>query len=305
MVNFQSLWNKRTELSTLAEDTKCDIIIGTETWLTPDIKNSELNLDDFDIHRRDRPTRGGGVLIAVRKNLCGELIPTSSDVESIFCKIRRKGKKPLIVGSVYRAPNLDFDSSKRMVSEIYYLADKNKSALFWLGGDFNLPDVNWADLDIIGNQNSKSTNSLFTEMAQDLGLTQIVDVPTRGTSTLDLLFTNNPGFVKDCSLLPGLGDHEIVSVKSSLHPFRKKPTKRKIYLWNKVDEAEIQKAAHDLRLRFLSLFSATSNVNDMWNFLKTEFLKIIDEHVPTKETSTKSHQPWITTETKKIDSEKE
>ena len=60
IINFQSLWNKRTELSTLAKDTGCDIIIGTETWLTPEIKNSELNLDDFDIHRKDRPNRGGG-----------------------------------------------------------------------------------------------------------------------------------------------------------------------------------------------------------------------------------------------------
>jgi hypothetical protein len=71
-INFQSLWNKRVELSNYASDTKSDIIVGTETWLKEDIKNSELLLDDYDIFRRDRPgkckandkegrdSRGGG-----------------------------------------------------------------------------------------------------------------------------------------------------------------------------------------------------------------------------------------------------
>ena len=259
-----------------------------------------MNLDDFDIYRKDRPNRGGGVLIAVKRNLCGEPIPSSGDAESVFCKIKMKGKKPLIVGSVYRPPNLDYESSKRVVNDFYDLADRNKGATFWLGGDFNLPDIDWAELEIFGNQNSKNINSLFIEMAQDLGLNQVIDFPTRGTATLDLLFTNNPGFVKECSPLSGLGDHEIVSIKSSLHPFRKKPTKRKIYLWNKVDEAKLQNAAHVLKFKFLSLFSATSDVNDMWNFLKIEFTKIIEEYVPSKLTSSKCHQPWITTETKRL-----
>ena len=38
----------------------------------------------------------------------------------------------------------------------YDLADRNKGATFWLGGDFNLPDIDWADLEIVGNQNLKN-----------------------------------------------------------------------------------------------------------------------------------------------------
>ena len=58
--NFQSLWHKRVELCNLALETKSDIIVGTETWLTGDVKNSELLLDDYDVYRRDRASRGGG-----------------------------------------------------------------------------------------------------------------------------------------------------------------------------------------------------------------------------------------------------
>ena len=300
VINFQSLWKKRVELSNLACDTGSDIIIGTETWLTPEHKNSELMLDDYDIFRRDRPTKGGGVLIAVKKNLCCEELSSSKDSEIIFCKIKIKGKKPLIVGSAYRPPNLDFENSKKLVDEIYKVNDKNKNAVFWLGGDFNLPDINWKTHEINSNQYLKSINSLFIEMAQDLGLSQIVDVPTRGTSFLDLLFTNNPGFVKKCSLIAGLGDHEIARIHSTLNPFRKKPTKRTIHLWNKVDEAKIQKETHEFRLKFLDLFTPDSSVTDMWDFIKNGFEKIIEDNVPSKSTSTKAHQPWINTETKRL-----
>ena len=126
VINFQSLWNKKVELSNLASDARSDIIIGTETWLvSPEEdeknghKNSELLLEDYDIFRRDRPTRGGGVLIAVKKELCCEEISSSKDTESIFCKIKLKNSQSLIIGSVYRAPDLDLELSSKLSAEIY------------------------------------------------------------------------------------------------------------------------------------------------------------------------------------------
>ena len=71
----------------MAHDTKSDIVIGTETWLTKNTKNNELLLNDYDIFRRDRPNTGGGVLIAVKRDLSCELISTSKASGSIFCKI--------------------------------------------------------------------------------------------------------------------------------------------------------------------------------------------------------------------------
>ena len=225
---------------------------------------------------------------------------TNGDSESIFCKLKIIGKRPLVIGSIYRPPDYDFDQSSNLVISIYNIIHKNKNAVFWLGGDFNLPDINWKDQDIIGNQYLKNINSLFLEMAQDLGLSQIVNIPTRGHSLLDLLFTNIPDFVKNCSLSAGLGDHDIVELKSKFQPIRKKPTKRRIHLWNRVDETKIQKDTHDFRLKFLTLFSVSDNVQDMWDFVKSNIDKIIEDNVESKLTSSKTHQPWITTETKRM-----
>ena len=137
-----------------------------------------------------------------------------------------------------------------------------------IGGDFNLPDVNWKSHEIQGNQYLKEINSLFLEMSQDLGLSQIVDIPTRGTSILDLFFTNNPDFVKNFDIIDGLGDHNIVHVKTALQPFRKKPVKRTIQLWTKVDDVKIKKETQDLRQTFLERFSPLDNPIVIWNFLK-------------------------------------
>ena len=246
VINFQSLWNKRVELSNLADDTKSDIIIGTETWLIPEgspngHKDSELLLDGYEISRRDRPTTGGGVLIAIKSELCREELYRSKDSETIFCKINLKGRRPLIIGSVYRPPDYDFENSKKVAAEIYKIVHENKDAVFWIGGDFNVPDINWENQDIPTHQYSLEINSLFLEMAQDLGLSQVIDTPTRGTSFLDLLFSNRPDLVKNCKLLAGLGDHEAVRVQLALQVIRKKPTKRRIQLWNRVDETKLKK----------------------------------------------------------------
>ena len=83
LINFQSLFNKRAEFSNLLAETKCDVVIGTETWLSSDHRNSELLLDNYDLFRKDRASRGGGVLIAVKKDLCAVEIPSSCNIYAI------------------------------------------------------------------------------------------------------------------------------------------------------------------------------------------------------------------------------
>ena len=300
IINFQSLWKKRVELANTVSESKADIIIGTETWLSPETKNSELLLDEYDIFRRDRPSRGGGVMIAVRKSLGCEQISQSKDSETIFCKIKLKNRKPLIIGSIYRPPNYDFLASQKIIEEIFSLSRRFKGAVFWLGGDFNIPDINWKNQDIVGNQYDKEINTSFLEMSHDLGFSQIVDVPTRGTSFLDLLFTNHPDLMKNCSLLSGLGDHEVVQIQTSLQAHRKKPTKRLIQLWKKANIENLRKETRDLKVKFLDRFTHSDSVFDIWNFVKEGFHKIIEKNVPTKISSSKFHQPWINSETKRL-----
>ncbi|VDP94823.1 unnamed protein product [Echinostoma caproni] len=64
------------------------IIVVTETWLTTDILDSELRLPGMTVLRRDRPTRGGGVLLYFSRKLQFEAIDyTSASPDSLWCKV--------------------------------------------------------------------------------------------------------------------------------------------------------------------------------------------------------------------------
>ena len=60
--------------------------------------------------------------------------------------------------------------------------------MFCIGGDFNLPDIDWINSEVAGNQYPLFINNLFLDMSHGLCFNQIVDKPTRGNSILDLLF---------------------------------------------------------------------------------------------------------------------
>ena len=130
-------------------------------------------------------------------------------------------------------------------------------------------------------------------------LEQMVNFPTRGTNILDLLAPNTPSLVNRCQTLPGLGDHDIVFIDSDITARRRKPTQRKIYLWKKANLKELRTAALYFQKEFVDKYSDTDSIQQMWTDIKTNIIKMIDIHVPTKMSTKRFNQPWITTEVKR------
>ena len=46
---------------------------------------------------------------------------------------------------------------------------KHKNALFWIGGDFNLPDINWENESVVGNQYPLELNICYLDTMHELG----------------------------------------------------------------------------------------------------------------------------------------
>ena len=85
VMNFQSIKSKKAELHTIIDSAKPDIILGNESWLTPDIKNSEIYPDSFDAFQKDR---AGGVFIAFKRDLlCTETPELDTNCERVWCKM--------------------------------------------------------------------------------------------------------------------------------------------------------------------------------------------------------------------------
>ena len=143
-LNFRSVKNKVPELDILLESTSLDIIIGTETWTNNTMHPSEFYSDKNTIYRRDRGTDDhGGVVIATMNNLTTTEINKSKIVELISVKIDLPNKKTLIVSSFYRPPKTDEVYIQNYIKEISELKTRHDKAIFCIGGDFNLPDIDW------------------------------------------------------------------------------------------------------------------------------------------------------------------
>ena len=65
-VNCRSIYNKVLEFWNLVETYNPDIIIGTESWLREDIRDTEIFRAEFTTFRRDRHARVGVCLFVLK-----------------------------------------------------------------------------------------------------------------------------------------------------------------------------------------------------------------------------------------------
>ena len=122
-----SLINVYIEFAHHLYDFDVDIVLGTETWLTEEIKYSELCLYNYEIFRKDRISRGGGVFIAVKKCLCSDIIESCNDVESMFVKVKVQGRKSVILYQFTgRQTHLLIFAPKLLIKSMNRIYNKNK-----------------------------------------------------------------------------------------------------------------------------------------------------------------------------------
>ena len=243
VVNFQSIKNKKEELCNLLDSANPNILIGTETWLRNDINSFEIFPECYNVYRKDRWDSYGGVLVAVKTDYISELIDTENDTESIYIKISLYNNKSLIVGSIYRPPNSDINYVEKIKSTVDNVLRKNRTSVVWLGGD-------------------------------------IVTFPTRKEHTLDVFLTNRPSLVNRCEPLPDIGDHDIVYIDSDITAKINKLVKRKIFIWKKANTTEQAEKARNININFFEKFDPDSSITEMWEFINSNLLHILEETVP-------------------------
>ena len=121
----------------------------------------------------------------------------------------------------------------------------------------------------------------------------MVTSPTRENNILDLVFTNASFLVQNASILPGLSDHDTVSVEILISPVRIKQHSRKIFLH--------KKGKFDLINKYLTeYYSSISNdmlemlsVNNLWINLKHVLSSTTVKHIPTEINSPHTNIPWL------------
>ena len=97
LINFQNL----------VFSEQADIVWVTETWLRDDIENSEIlschGVTSYTIYRKDRKTRDGGVLRALKSRSFSsscEIVP-DSDLELIALELASTCNQKYLAGMLY------------------------------------------------------------------------------------------------------------------------------------------------------------------------------------------------------------
>ena len=312
--NSNSIKNRKAELEYLVKTTQPDIILSCESKLDNSVKSSEFVPNNYiaDI-RRDRTYFGGGVVIIHKADLViqeTEIVVPKPDQsnypgdfhdEIVWAKLTIKNSCPVYIASYYRSSsNYNADSLSLLNESLEYLNTnviKNSRATIIIGGDFNVPDVDWEkDLPRPSNTYMKPLVLNLLDTLSSNGLTQLQYQPTWNTSVSDLFCTSRPDLIKSVDLIPGFSDHSFVIVDTLLKPVVIKRPRRKIVKWKKAEWKTIKEKTKE----FVSAaIQSTKTVDPLYvSFL--DHYTSMETHAPVSFFKRNTDLPWLSPSLKRL-----
>lgn len=289
--NIRSIIPKRDTICSFLEDNNSDILVLTETWLYPAITNNEVlaGSERYNIYRKDRvDRRGGGVLLGVKNTISSYVLNLDSPIEIIWIMCVTKHAK-ILVGNCYRPPDYNNTFVRDLRHSIKNAKDLCPTGVVYLFGDFNLPLIDWTNF-----SSPCCLSTEFINLVLDFNLSQVIDQPTRGLNTLDLLLTNAPDSVRTVSCLRGFSDHNLIEVTLDLPVPFAGISKKKIRDYSK---AEFDKISAQLEEFFSNvLFPSFYNrsVNENWVLFRDKMSSLINQYIPVITVSNDLSNPWFT-----------
>jgi ribonuclease P/MRP protein subunit RPP40 len=206
LLNARSLYSNLQDFRFLLAEDLYDLIFVTESWLTDVIPDNLLTLNsNYNIIRRDRGSKGGGLLVAVRNYLPIVVEPRHSDAELLIIDLLRENVRFL----------LGYLPNKYNRAEVCNICDGirahfSANSTNIIVGDFNMSFIDWKS-----HSATHPNGFLFLDAVSELGFTQLVEVPTRGQNILDLILADDDRVPYGITVIGNLGlsDHHMVAFK--------------------------------------------------------------------------------------------
>lgn len=255
-----------------------------------DISNFEVFPPCYNVIRRDRETRGGGVAILVKIPLKYEVVPGIIDHESVWCRLFLDDVI-LLIGGIYRPPTANITFLEKI--DDYLLRVVNSRTKLVLIGDFNLPHVDWINKNV--GTVDRENGEYMLEIMHKHGMTQIVSEPTRirgRHSVLDLCFLSDNFLKADVTVSEGISDHKLVAVSiwvENMH-LGKSPVKR-IFDFTRADDTAIL----DCLELALDRMPREGHVETMWTYFRDTVEHCLT-HFVSKRVKKNRPNPWVTRE---------
>ena len=163
----------------------------------------------------------------MRGNIVASERPSQADCEIVWTKITHE-RGAITFGVFSRQPTSTDEIMDQLSISMNNLRELNglDGKHVVLGGDFNLPDIDWSDGSIKPYpQYARCISEKMLDIVDDYNLTQMVHEPTRMEHTLDLVFTTHPDLIENTYVVPGMSDHSAVicNINFKLTPPKKNP----------------------------------------------------------------------------------
>jgi hypothetical protein len=264
----------------------------TETKLDSSISSSEfIDLNSYNVYRKDRTVFGGGVLLAV-KNCYAPYFEIFHEDTDILCAKLLNPTHPTYVVVYYRRPNLTgFELLKTLMKKI-----KHSDAPLIILGDFNIPGIDWTSNTIKDDSRTTAIGTSFLHFLSKHNLTQHVKGSTHlKGNTLDLVLTRhyNP---PEIDIIPGISDHQALSFSLSLFIGQKISNKRKemkrLLDLKNADTQAVQQCLQELGVEIQRRVDDAATVDCVWGHFKNSIQQLIAINIPQK-TITRQPKPWI------------
>ena len=98
--------------------------------------------------------------------------------------------------------------------------------------------------------------------------------------------------MKATTTIPGISDHEIIVVDSDVKPPFVKKKSRKVYKYKKADWDKIRAETAAFAEEFIRDLDEHS-VEENWLQIKDHLKRMMNEHIPSKFTTTRFDLPWV------------
>ena len=186
----------------------------TETHLSSDHFDAEVQINNYEIYRADRKDkRQGGVAIYIHNSITANTVEKYSDgnCEAVMIYIK---KANLNISAIYRPPNAPEKSFKECINKVKAFTENYPGSEHTMLGDFNFRYIDWKSETIStdGIPASETAQAkYFIDYTNNNLLMQMVQEETRQQSIIDLILTTNEDMIHNIvTEKTKMSDHNIV-----------------------------------------------------------------------------------------------
>jgi exonuclease III len=298
--NVDSLSNKLSELSFITVNYSPDVIALSEVLPKNSrfrLTEAELQLENYDLFTNFAlPSAHRGVALYIRNTMKPHYSSFKPNgAESVWCEINLVDRDKLLLGCVYRSPNINAQNDEEINDTLKDAAAFSSHVLIM--GDFNHPELDWLNTTSPMDHNHRA--SRFMEANRDSFLYQHVNKPThiRGDQTpniLDLVFSSEQQMVQNLEHNAPIGKshHQILSFNFQAYTAHT-PSNRKCQLvYHKGDYASFNSSLNSTNWEEMI---GSLNTNQAWAKTEEVIQQLVSINVPKKKPYQQSKTPpkWM------------